>query len=274
MSEFGEDASLHKERGLVASVLKAIRLMELFEPGRPELTLAEFVERGGYSKTTTYRLLTTLETGGWLQRTDRGTFRLTIRPFQIGAILIDSLELREEAAPEMTRLSEKLDVSCYLFVAAGPHAVCVEQVLSRAGMNFMDLGFGGSQPLHIGAAPRVLLAFNEDRLMPDLLRLGLTARTRHTIVDPDRLRTDLATIRRRGYSVADQDATVGAAAVGAPVFDASGRAVAAISLGGSCEDIMERVPQLAERLQKACTVISDRLGYRPPSEKGDAMEKM
>ena len=74
-----------------------MRLLDLFERGRPEMPLSEFVRRSGYSKSTTYRLLLTLEEAGWLERGPGGTFRLTIRPRQVGSILVDCLELRREA---------------------------------------------------------------------------------------------------------------------------------------------------------------------------------
>ena len=106
------------ERGriVVTSVLRALRLLELFDRGRPEMSLAEFVRRGGYSKTTTYRLLTTLEEAGWLERGPAGTFRLTIKPFQVGSILVDSLELRVEAGPIMARMGAETDETIYLVV--------------------------------------------------------------------------------------------------------------------------------------------------------------
>lgn len=52
------------DRPLVEAVLRALRLLDCFDRGCPEMTLAEFVRRSGYSKTTTHRLLTTLEYAG------------------------------------------------------------------------------------------------------------------------------------------------------------------------------------------------------------------
>jgi DNA-binding IclR family transcriptional regulator len=68
-------------RVLVGSVLRALRLLDLFERGRPEMSLAELVRRSRYSKSTTYRLLVTVEHAGWLERSPSGAFRLTIKLF-------------------------------------------------------------------------------------------------------------------------------------------------------------------------------------------------
>src|SRR5918911_2874458 len=121
-------------RVVVEAVLRALRLLELFERGRPEMSLAEFVRRSGYSKTTTYRLLLTLEEGGWLERGPGSTFRLTIKPFQVGSVLVDSLELRREASPIMARMASETDETIYLVVPDGPRAVCLERIDSAQGV--------------------------------------------------------------------------------------------------------------------------------------------
>src|SRR3954454_14327168 len=97
--------SADRGRVLVGSVLRAMRLLDLFERGRPEMTLADFVRRSGYSKSTTYRLLVALGEAGCLDRGPRGTFRLTTRHFQVGGIVADSLELQREAGPIMARVA-------------------------------------------------------------------------------------------------------------------------------------------------------------------------
>jgi DNA-binding IclR family transcriptional regulator len=244
----------------VESVLRAARLMDCFRRGEPALSLRELVHRSGYSKTTTYRLLTTLEAAGWLERDPNGAFRLTIRPFQIGSILLDSLDVRHEAPPVMRRLSLAVGRTAYLTVAAGTHAVCIERIDRGSGVRVMDLEVGGSQPLHLGGAPRALLAFNEDELLPGLLEAGLTARTPDSLATEEALRRDLAETRRRGYAISHSDATQGVAAIGAPVFDRREKAVAAISIGGLAEQMMPPRPSHVDALLAAAEEISARLG--------------
>lgn len=244
----------------VESVLRATRLLDCFGQGEPALSLAELVRRSGYSKTTTYRLLTTLEVAGWLERAGDGAFRLTVRPFQIGSILMDSLDVRYEAPPVMRRLSVALDRTTYLTIPAGTHALCIERIDRGSAFRVMDLNVGGSQPLHLGAAPRALLAFDEDALLPNLLQGGLEARTAHSIVTEHALRRDLAETRERGYSISDSDVTQGVAALGAPVFDINERPVAAVSIGGLSEEMMPPRPEHITALLQAAREVSTRLG--------------
>lgn len=253
-------------RPLVGSVLRAMRLLDLFERGRPEMSLAEFARRSGYSKSTTYRLLLSLEKAGWLERTPHAAFRLTIKPFQVGSILVDSLELRQEAGRIMVRMASELDQAVYLVVAAGTRAVCLERIDSGQGVRLAELDVGGSQPLNLGAAPRALLAFDEDRLLPPLLKDGLIQRTEYTLVDPAELRRDLAETRRRGYSISDEDVTAGIGAIGAPILGADGVAVAALSFGGLRQHVLPPRPTHVTCLLQACQEISTRLGYWLPGD--------
>jgi DNA-binding IclR family transcriptional regulator len=248
---------------IVESVMRACRLLGCFRRDRPEMSLTEFVRCAGYSKSTTYRLLATLEAAGWVERTQTGGYQLTIVPFQIGSTLIDSSPLREVALPEMASLAGTLRGPAFLTIPAGTQAVCIERVDQGIGLQLMELGVGGSQPLHLGAGPRVLLAFNESEYLPSLLATGLEARTKSSIVDADELRKDLEGIRRRGYSISDSDATDGVAALGAPVFDSAGRAVAALSVGGVTSALLPPRPEHVSALLDACSRISSRLGFRP-----------
>ena len=257
-------AGVEPGRALVGSVLRAMRLLDLFDRGRPEMSLAEFARRSGYSKSTTYRLLLTLVEAGWLERSPAGAFRLTIKAFQVGSVLVDSLELRREAGPIMARMAAELDEAVYLVVAAGTRAVCLERIDSGQGVRLADLYVGGSRPLNLGAGPRALLAFDEERLLPPLLEEGLSRRTEYSLVEHAGLLSDLAETRRRGYSISDEDVTAGIAAIGAPILGPDGVAVAALSFGGLRQNVLPPRPAHVARLLQACEEISTRLGYWRP----------
>ena len=247
---------------IVESVLRAVRLLECFRRGEPELSLAELVRRSGYSKSTTHRLLTTLQVAGWLERSPSHTFRLTVRPFQVGSVLVESLDVTRVAPPLLTRLSIETGQTTYLVVAAGSEAVCLERVTVGARIRVLELDIGGSQPLHIGGAPRALLAFDEDALLPGVLRAGLTPSTPASLATEEALRADLAATRARGYAVSDDDSTVGVAALGAPVFGHGERVVGAISLGGIREDVLPPRREHVAALLRTAAEMSVRLGSR------------
>jgi DNA-binding IclR family transcriptional regulator len=244
----------------VQSVVPATRLLGCFRQGEPALTLTELVRRSGYSRTTTYRLLLTLEKAGWLERDEAAAFRLTIRLFAIGTILVDSLDLRRLGRPLMERLSMRSHLTVHLVVPSGPRAVCIERVDDAHIVRILHLDVGDSPPLHQGGAPRALLAHDQAALLPELLNARLEAEPPTTASSPEAVLEDLAVTRRRGYSVGDFGAAVGVAAVGAPVFDRSGRAIAGLGVSGRREQVLPREGYLAEMVQQEAAQLSTCLG--------------
>jgi DNA-binding IclR family transcriptional regulator len=251
---------------IVEAVVRAFRLLDCFRPEEPELSLNEFVRRGGYSKTTTYRLLMTLQHVGWLERTENGAYRLTIKPFRLGAILVDGLEIRREAGPVMAKLAAEWELTVYLIVPAPGGAVCLERIDSGSAIRVMALEVGGTQPYHLGAGPRVLLAYDEEHLFEEAVAAGLEQATPDSITDVDALKADLAETRRRGYSVSVGDMTSGIGALAAPIHDRTGAVVATISVAGLVKAFEEpRQAAIAKSLVERCGEVSARLGYRAPA---------
>ena len=78
----------------------------------------------------------------------------------------------------------------------------------------------------------------------------------------DELERDRREIRERGYSVSWEDVTLHACALGAPVRDASGSVVAAVSISGIVQRFSaERLPGLIRSVMKLGDDLSRRLGY-------------
>ena len=117
---------------------------------------------------------------------------------------------------------------------------------------------GQALPLHCSANGKVLLAFGAASPPATLGR-----RTATTITDPAVLRAQLEVVRRRGYATAVEELELGLLAAAAPVFDASGECVAAVSVSGPAYRLGRRRLDLAGRLcVEAGQEISARLGFR------------
>lgn len=255
------DQDKQTRSGHSSSGLRLLGLLECFID-HPTMSLADVVKATGLAKTTAHRLLTTLERAGWLSRTPSGSYKLGLKPFQVGQSAANGMDLRTDARPALVELAAVTGDSVYLVVPVGHQALCLERIDGDAAVLIADLTVGGSQDLHLGAGPRALLAFNEDALLPALLHHGLTRRTQDTLAEETSLRADLADIRRRGYSISRGDATAGVGAIGAPVFDARGECVAAVSVGGLLQRVSpEREPGLVGHLLAATAAVSARLGH-------------
>ena len=75
-------------------------------------------------------------------------------------------------------------------------------------------------------------------------------------------------VRQLGYAVDDEENSLGARCVGAPIFNSQGEVEASIASTGAISTVTrEDVPRMAEVLKDAARRISHHLGYRGPYPK-------
>jgi DNA-binding IclR family transcriptional regulator len=251
----------------VQSLNRALDLLEAFPRLGPEIGLTRIASELGLSKATAYRLLSTLEERGYVERSsDSRGYRLGLRAFELGSYYQSQLQVRQMALPYLREMVAQTGEAAFLCVREGDQAVCVERVEGGMQVNVFALRVGGHQPLHCGAAPRALLAgLDDDELRAYAERSGLPGITPRTITRLDELLEDVACTRRQGFVFSQDDVTVGIAAVGAPVFDHNGSVLASISLSGLTNRFApERVSALGEITAAAAARLSRQFGYHAP----------
>jgi IclR family KDG regulon transcriptional repressor len=246
----------------IASIVKAIDVLEAFKGDRAELSLAELMTKCGHSRTTMYRILNTLEVAGWVERTRSADYRLTLRVFELASAVLGSFDLRTEASHVMSELAARFDEHVYLLVPDGARAVCLDMIESSQPIRVMVLSVGRSLPLYLGGAPVALLAELEETALPQVLESQPMLTPAGDEITEEELRATLAETRRRGYSISVGDVTPGVAALGACIRDRKGHAVAALSIGGLSSDMSaERQSEMAAALIDGALTVSRRLGF-------------
>jgi IclR family KDG regulon transcriptional repressor len=149
-------------------------------------------------------------------------------------------------------------------VLEGAEVVYVERRESQSTL--LTFGTVGHRNLaHATATGKALLAF----LPPGEARARLEARplvalTQNTITEVGRLLDQLEDARRRGYAEQAEESRIGVGSVAAPIRDATGNVVAAISLAMPIESLTEPARRRwAPATMEAARQIGERLGYRP-----------
>jgi DNA-binding IclR family transcriptional regulator len=243
--------------------------LEAFPKYGPEIGLSRIAGLLHLNKATAYRLLSTLEERGYVERSpETRKYRLGMRTFELGSYFQSQLEVRRIALTHLKSIVEKTNEGAFLCIREGDEALCIERVEGKQEVNIFSLRVGGRQPLHCGAAPRALLAgLDEQELEAYAARTGLQALTPYTITTLEGLLADSRRTRQQGYAVSFNDAMVGIAAVGAPIYDYAGCVVASISLSGlSSRYDPERIRELSEIVVAAAARFSRQLGYRDPTK--------
>jgi len=213
------------------SLGKIVRILECFSTTDRKLTVAEICDRTGYPRSTTHRLLASLKDVGLLdQDRQRDRYRLGLRLFELGNIVLANMDLHREARPYVEQLGRLTGEVVHLAVFDGRQAIVIHR--SNPSDGSTPLTFIESAPVHCTSVGKAILAFQPATAIDKLIAAGLRRFTEATITDGDVLRAELARTRERGYAVDEGEHQPGLRCCGAPIRNQDGRVFAAVSISG------------------------------------------
>jgi DNA-binding IclR family transcriptional regulator len=230
-----------------------------------ECGITDMANRTKVAKSTAHRLIRTLEQLGYaMQNPETGKYYLTFKVFHLGTEMIRGMGFGQQVAC----LLEELAVKCGLVVKMGVYdsrqVLCVYRSETARGLR-MEIGVGSRIAAHSSALGKAILAYSpESRIKRFLRENTLTAFTRNTITDPQVFLTELASTRKRGYSLDRGENVIEMRCVGAPVFDHLGLVIAAVSVSGPVSWLrQDRILELGPEVIQAARAVSEHLGWSP-----------
>jgi IclR family acetate operon transcriptional repressor len=251
----------NEESSNLRSVTRALRSLELIgEAG--ELGVTELGRRLGVHKATASRLAATLAEHGFVERdpvTER--YRLGFALVALAGSAMSNLDLVRTARPMLEDLAERTRETVNLGVLSGDSVVYLDQ--AAGARSIVSVSWVGRRTaLHDTSNGKVLLAFAEDGVVDRILVSPLERATRNTVTSPEELRAQLEVVRERGWAQTLEELEDGLNAVAAPVRDADGTVVAALSVSGPAFRMTAvDLPRIARLAVDAANAISKRLGY-------------
>ncbi|NLU71634.1 IclR family transcriptional regulator [Streptomyces sp. HNM0575] len=251
---------------LVPAVTRALDVLELFLDCEETLSAPEITRRLRLPRTTVHELVTTLTARSYLEQPpDRpGRYRLGVRGYQLGSRYAEQLDLAAEGHRVARSVADTCDETVHVAILEGPDVIYIAKVDSTHAVRMVSAA-GRRLPAHCTAVGKMLLAsLPEEDLEATLAAAGpLTAMTPGSITSPEELRKALARIRERGVAVEQQESNPDVSCVAAPVRDASGKSVAALSISvPTVRWSEERRDELADLAVKGAAELSCRLGHR------------
>lgn len=251
-------------RNLVQSVSRSLRILEaLGRNSRPQ-SLAEITAAVQLPKTTVHRLLETLQYEGYVEQNPvTRQLILSSKILELAASFLGRLDVREVARPLLMELWQQSQETVHLGLLDGGEVLYVEKLESPHTIR-MYSEIGRRAPLHCTGLGKALLA----NLPPEkreriIEQRGLKRYTENTLVDRADLLQELATIRSQGVAFDNEEHEKNVRCVAAPVYDAQGQVIAAISIAGPAFRMTpERQQDLEPHVMEAAQRISRRLGYR------------
>ncbi|NQX16878.1 IclR family transcriptional regulator [Rathayibacter sp. VKM Ac-2857] len=218
------------------------------------LTPAEIAERIGVPRPSVYRLVDGLNAVELTETLPDGRVALSLRWLHIADAARASMTEWAGAQDALTALVDATGQTAFLSVLRDDSAVCVDWVQGR-GIGVLILKPGRALPLHAGAAGRLLLACAADA-EAYLARAPFEQLTPSTRTTRAQLLEDIALTREQGFTVSDEDATVGIGALGLPIRSPAGATIACVSLGGLAADVRGRREEFLRALRVAAATLT------------------
>lgn len=243
-----------------------VRLIEALCASADPLGVTDLVQRLGASPNMVFRLLQTLEQERWIARvTDDPKYAVTLVPFHFASLPVARTDLVMVAQEPLVALWKSMGECVYLGVM---HDDRVMYLVHYEGTRNVHLGgrVGEHYWPHAAAAGKVLLAYGDEELRARCVRRGLKKLTDATHVSRESLLADLARVRKQGYALDEEEYMEGGLCYAAPVYDYTGRVVAAVGTTVLTVHYRQRdiVRDLGPAIQEAAQQISTALGWKTP----------
>lgn len=248
--------------GEIHSLVKAFAILDCFSADHPQLGVREIARRLHMSTSTVGRLLVTLHSAGVLSQ-DPATrlYRIGPKILSWSAVYTSGLNVREKTRPMLEELHRLTRETVNLYVLDGNERVCVDCVESPQRVRVI-VQVGERMPLHAGSAGKAILAFASPKLVKQILDHPLERMTANTITNRKKLLDELQHIRDCGYAVSHGERFTDAIGLAAPIFDASGKVIAALNVAGPMMRFTDtEIEKYASKVIQLANQVSHSLGY-------------
>ena len=257
-----------KDPRIITSVQRALDILMLFSPQTPELGITEIAKALGLHKSTVFGLVYTLQRNGCIeQNPENRRYRLGLQLVERAGVLLDQIEIRKIAMPELEHLRDWSTESVNLAIREDNQVIYIERLLSDKNLGFRN-HIGKRAWVHSTALGKAILS----HLPPYEARQILESRrlesmTPNTITDVEALMKQFKVFHEQGYAIEREENEIGGLCISAPIHNHTARPVAAASVSFPLSRLDEtlisahglKIAEIVER-------ISVKLGYCPESQ--------
>lgn len=212
----------------------------------------------GLHASTTHRILSSLIDNCFVDRDEKGRYRLGLRLLQLGIRLRSDVDLRSIAMPYMEQLRDKLNESVNLSIREGDVLVYIEKAVPNRMMHVQQI-IGSRAPLHVTAVGKLMLGVRgQEEIEGYAKRTNLPAYTRNTLSTRQQLLGDCISALKNGYALDNEEAEIDVGCIGVLIYDSTNSVVAGLSVSSPIE---RRRSAWIKDVMQAGKEISMQLGH-------------
>jgi DNA-binding IclR family transcriptional regulator len=277
-----QKSSKPKSDYAIQTVMNAFRMLEVFD-GAVAIGVSDVARNLGLHKNNAFRLLATLEIAGYIEQSaDSELYHLGPRCLELAHAFARNHPFASLARPVLEDLVAETGETAHLGILRDHEVAHLDGVLPSQ-LLLTASRVGERLPAHCTAIGKALLVAPLERAAtpspmrsesisrrnatvpaPGMAQWDLARFTEATITDGTKLLDEVRAGQLRGYAVDLEEYAPGLHCVAAPICDASGRVVAAISISGPSQRLSREVVhgEGAQSVVAAANRLSQALGAR------------
>lgn len=223
------------EKYILHSAANTLDILDLLAQ-KGELTVPEISQLTGFTKSSVFRMLATLENRKYVKKSADAKYSLDVKLMILGNSVIERLDVIRFGHPMLMELTSRTGETSHLGVLDGDIYVrVVDKVLSSSTIR-TDSYVGFGRRAHLMACGKAILAFKSREFIDAYIRVNdFAPLTDYSITSAGQLMLELEVTRQRGYAVDREESEYGLFCIGAPVFDVNNNVIAAVSVSGPAE---------------------------------------
>lgn len=244
----------------VSSLENALTLLDSYTMDLPEIKISEAAEKMGIAKSTAHRLLTTLESEGFVTKDIKSNhYILGGSILSLSSVMISNNKICQAAIPVLEDLVELSGESAHVAKLEKNRVVYLYKIDCQHSVRLLS-HHGKENPAYCTSSGQAVLAFQPEDAIDAVIKEELHPYTNHTITSPEKLKQALHKIKESNYAVSAEELHDGVTSIGAPIRNRNGKVIASVNIAGPVQRINNRtIPKHIKLVKEAATRISHRL---------------
>ncbi|WP_227935275.1 IclR family transcriptional regulator [Alkalihalobacillus deserti] len=248
--------ALNKES--FSSMRNALRLLNLFTIDEPELTLSEMAEKLQIAHSTAHRLTSTLTHAGYLVKEPiLKTYRPASSILSMGNTFLSKYRLYQISEPTLEELTKNTGETAHISILKGNKVVYLYRVDSLHPVHLLSHA-GKQNPIHCTSSGQVILAYQPEFIIEEVVKQGLPFYTTKTVTSPVTFTNLLSTIRKQGFAISQEEMHKGVSSIAAPIRNTQGKVMASVSIAGPTTRVNQlKIDQFVKLVKAAANKITE-----------------
>jgi IclR family KDG regulon transcriptional repressor len=247
-----------------SSVERALTILELIASKQGAVGVGEIAEELGLAKSTTHRLLEALKNKQFVEQVETlEKYDIGIKAIEVGMSGLINWNIVDISAPYLKELARDLNETAFLAVYDQGEIVYVYKAEGNQAVT-TNAQLGTRKRIHCTSLGKAIVSnFHIEEVERILADKGMEKFTEHTITNKQTYFEELSKVRLQGYAMDDEEVEEGLTCFAVPIFDYTGKAIAAISVAGPTERILSKKESVIAALKNVNSYVSSRLGFVP-----------